>query len=137
MASDARFMETKLPSNRSVGRLFSLVFVVTALILGLPEWNGLASSFLLIAALLFTVAHVRPSFLLPLNRAWMALAQLLNRVVSPIAMGVIFFGMISPIAVLMRIAGRDELRLSSRLLETQWVNRAEQVQCPPGFTRQY
>ena len=48
---------------------------------------------------------------------------LLGMIVSPIVMGLIFFGLFTPIAMLMRLFGRDELRLSLKKKKTHWINR--------------
>ena len=48
---------------------------------------------------------------------------LLGMIVSPIIMGIIFFGIFTPIAILMRFSGRDELRLRFKKQKTHWINR--------------
>lgn len=79
-----------------------------------------------------------PQLLHPLNIAWMRLGMLLNRVVSPIVMGVIFFGLLSPIAVILRFRGRDVLQRNLDPARTSyWISRN-----PPGpdgstFPRQF
>jgi hypothetical protein len=74
----------------------------------------------------------------PLNVAWMRLAALLNRVVSPIVMGVMYFGVLTPVAAAMRLRGRDALhRKFEPGLASYWIERD-----PPGpdgssFPRQF
>jgi hypothetical protein len=116
-----------LPSDRSFGFTFTVVF---ALIGGWLLWKGrdyalvsfgLAAAFLL-AALAF------PKALHPLNVAWMHLGHLLNKVVSPVVMGVIFFALITPIAAVMRLRGRDVLRRRYEPAgRSYWIERN-----PPG-----
>ncbi|MBP1599717.1 MAG: hypothetical protein H6Q05_5094 [Acidobacteria bacterium] len=126
-----------LPSDRSFGFTFTTVF---ALLSAWMAWKSnthfvvpLAASVLLLLASL-TV----PRVLHPLNVAWMRLAVLLNRVVSPVVMGVIYFAFLTPIAVAMRLRGRDELRRQfDPGLSTYWIKRD-----PPGpagstFPRQF
>jgi hypothetical protein len=72
-------------------------------------------------------AMVRANLLRPFNRAWAFLGHLLGAFMSPIVMGVLFFGVITPIALLMRVAGRDELRLRIVTGPTCWRDRN-----PPG-----
>ena len=130
-------VQISLPSDRSFGLTFAVVF---ALVGGWMLWKaspyaiavlGAAAAFLL-AALLF------PRILHPLNAAWMRLGYLLNRVVSPIVMGVIFFGLLSPIAAVMRLRGRDVLQRSfDPDRSSYWIPRN-----PPGpdgstFPRQF
>jgi hypothetical protein len=64
----------------------------------------------------------------PLNRAWMKLGELMGRVVSPVVLGVIFFGVFTPVGLAMRLFGRDAMaRQFDRRLNSYWVNRE-----PPG-----
>jgi hypothetical protein len=70
-------------------------------------WASLTS----IALSLIAIALTRPEVLAPFNRAWIALGKLLNRVVGPVILAALFFGVIWPVAFLMRRAGNDPLRL--------------------------
>ena len=127
-----------LPSNRSFGRLFFVVFGVLAVIVGWQDWTPLASVLLALALGFLGVAQFAPGLLLPLNRVWMAFARLLNKVVSPIAMGVIFFFLITPIALMMRIFGRDELDLRRPpRRDSLWKARVPDQNSQVDFSRQY
>jgi hypothetical protein len=57
------------------------------------------------------VALVRPGLLGPLNRLWFKLGMLLHRIVSPVVMGVLFYLVITPFALVMRVLGKDQLLL--------------------------
>jgi hypothetical protein len=72
-------------------------------------------------------ALAAPRALRPLNKAWFWLGQLLGKVVSPIVLGIIFYGLLTPVAVAGRLLGRDELRLKRRPVSSYWVERQ-----PPG-----
>lgn len=120
--------EIRLPSDRSFGMTFVVVF---ALLAAWQAWAGRAAaaytfSGLSIAVLLLALA--RPALLHGLNRAWMRFGALLHKVVSPIVLGGIYFLVFTPVALVMRVAGRDALR---RQLDTQatsyWIERD-----PPG-----
>lgn len=94
-------------------------------------WTGLpvgATAFGIAAAVFLAATLIRPSILHPLNRAWMAFGNLLHRVVNPIVLGVIFYVVLTPMGVLMRLRGRDPMQ---RRLDPQstsyWVHRK-----PPG-----
>ena len=62
----------------------------------------------------------KPDLLDPLNKAWMTLGLLLGKIITPLILGVIFFGIFSPIAIFFKIIGRDELRLEFKLRKTYW-----------------
>lgn len=127
-----------LPTNRSFGRLFFVVFGALALIVGWQDWTLLSRLFVVLAVGFLALSQFAPGLLLPLNRGWMALARLLNKVVSPIAMGVIFFLLITPIATVMRIFGRDELDLRRPARrQSLWKPPARGDDTRIDFSRQY
>jgi predicted membrane metal-binding protein len=126
-----------LPSDRSFGLLFT---VVGALVGAWMLWRGyrFANVAFGIAALFLLAALAYPRILRPLNIAWMHLGLLLNKIVSPVVMGVIYFGLFTPIATIMRLRGRDVLhRRFDTVRQSYWIKRD-----PPGpdgssFPRQY
>jgi len=73
------------------------------------------------------VTLLKSDVLLPLNKLWMRLGILLGMIVSPIVLGIIFFGLITPIAMLMRLSGRDELHLKFTQKTSHWISREEPV----------
>ena len=80
------------------------------------------------AALAFLlVTLIKSDALLPLNKLWMRFGLLLGMIVSPIVLGVIFFGLFTPIAILMRLSGRDELRLKIAQKASHWISREEPI----------
>jgi hypothetical protein len=120
-------MKTALPSNRSFGWTFTGVFVVFG---AYGLWKGGAAQpwLLALAAVTVLVTLTRDSWLAPFNRAWMTLGELLGRVVSPLVLGVIFFGVFTPVGALMRRFGRDAMsRRLDAAARSYWVRRD-----PPG-----
>lgn len=126
-----------LPSDRSFGLLFAVVGTLAGAWM-LWRGNRFANVAFGIAALFLFAALAYPRILRPLNTAWMHLGLLLGKVVSPIVMGVIYFGMFTPIAAAMRLRGRDVLqRRFDPARESYWIDRN-----PPGpdgssFPRQF
>jgi hypothetical protein len=83
---------------------------------------------LAIAAGFLAVALVRPSLLSPLNRLWFMFGLLLHKIVTPVIMGLIFFLTVTPTGLIMRLSGRDPLRLRrDPEAKTYWIERE-----PPG-----
>lgn len=126
-----------LPSNRSFGRLFVIVF---ALIGGYLWWTGGATQLWWFGAagLTLLVTLVKPVWLTPFNRWWMKLAELLNRIVSPVVLGVMFFGMFAPMGWVMRLAGRDALnRRFDPSARSYWVERDPPGPDPAGLPNQF
>jgi hypothetical protein len=91
-------------------------------------WNaGFVVGLLALGAVFLLFAWVAPRRLGPLTAAWMRFGEFLGRFVSPIVLGVIFFGIITPVAAATRMFGRDELRLKRTTEKTYWIDRR-----PPG-----
>lgn len=116
-------------SDRSFGMVFAVVFAVLALapwiLAGKLVWWPLPiSAGFLLAGLL------RPHSLAPLNRWWLKFGLLLHRVVSPVALGLMFFVVITPFGFLARLWGWNPLKLGfDKALGSYWVYRE-----PPGPT---
>lgn len=114
-------------SDRSFGFVFTVFFAIVAL---LPLLHGASARLwsLALAALFFILAIFIPASLAPLNRQWAKLGALLHRVVSPIALGILFFLVVTPIALIMRLMGKDPLRTRlDQSAKSYWIDRT-----PPG-----
>jgi predicted membrane metal-binding protein len=120
----------KIPTDRSFGFTFAVVFgVIGAWLLWRSSRFGLPA--LSLSALFAVIALTVPRILHPLNVVWMRFGALLNRIVSPVILGVIFLGVFVPVGLWFRISGRDALHRSfERNLRTYWIDRV-----PPGPTR--
>jgi hypothetical protein len=127
----------KLPSNLSFGWFFAAVFAVVAAYAFWKTWATVALVALSLAVLFSAVTLLAPRLLAPLNRLWYGLGMLLGKIISPIVLGLIFFVLITPVSLVTRLFGRDELKMKKRSVESYWVDRS-----PPGppsdsFKNQY
>jgi hypothetical protein len=122
-----KFSEVELPSNRKFGFFFTFVFALAATYFYYSA--NVTWTYVFIAATLafLIVTLVKSDALLPLNKLWMRFGLLLGMIVSPIVLGIIFFGLFTPIAMLMRLSGRDELRLKYAQKVTHWISRSEPI----------
>ena len=114
----------KTSSNRSFGIIFFIFFFLIAVYPLLKDgdlriWSLIISLFFLILGLLNSI------FLTPLNRIWFKFGILLGNFVSPIVMGVVFFVVVTPTSILMKVFGKDILRLKKNNLKTYWINKTE------------
>ena len=117
-----------LPSNRNFGFLFAGVFACLSAYGVYHGANTAAVYGWLIAGIVVgLVAVTAPNLLTPLNKAWMKLGDLMGKVVSPLVLGMIFFVLITPVALVTRLFGRDELRLKKTDTCSYWIDRV-----PPG-----
>jgi hypothetical protein len=122
-----KFSEIELPSNRKFGFFFTFVFVVVAAYFYYSDNVTWTYVFIAAAMIFLLVTLIKSDVLLPLNKIWMHFGLLLGLIVSPIVLGIIFFGMFTPIAMLMRLSGRDELRLKFRHKVSHWITRSEPI----------
>jgi hypothetical protein len=122
-----RFLEDKLPSNRKFGLFFTLVFAVVAAYFFYSLNMALVCVFVTASSTILVITLVKSDSLMPLNKLWMRLGLLISMIVSPIVLGVIFFGLFTPIALFMRLIGRDKLRLKISKKSSHWISRSEQI----------
>jgi Saxitoxin biosynthesis operon protein SxtJ len=122
-----RHHEAKKSSDRSFGLVFALGFAIIAFLPlvhhGPVRWwsFGLSTAFVVLAL-------AAPSLLGPLNRVWTHLGVFLNTLMSPILMGILFFFVFTPVALVMRLLGSDPLCLrSDRKRASYWRDKN-----PPG-----
>ena len=122
-----KFSEVELPSNRKFGFFFTLVFAIAAAYFFEAVKMTWAYAFIAAALVFLIVTLVKSDALLLLNKLWMRFGLLLGMIVNPIILGVIFFGLFTPIATLMRLSGRDELRLKFTQKKSHWITRSEPI----------
>ena len=114
-------------SDRSFGLVMAVAFAAVTLLNGwhagrVWPWTGG------VAALFLAAALIRPALLHPLNLIWLKFGLLLHRVVNPIVMALLFFGTVLPTGLVMRMLGKDLLRLKREPdADSYWIMRQ-----PPG-----
>jgi hypothetical protein len=120
----------QLSSNRVFGLVFVAVFLVVGLLPLFSRGNVRLWS-LIVSGGFLLVALIAPAVLAPLNRLWMRFGMLLHKIVSPLVLGIMFFGVITPMGLVMRWMGKDLLRLrADPNASSYWVRRD-----PPGPAR--
>ena len=105
------FKNLKLPSNRKFGFFFTSVFALLGTYFLKEESNSIAYVMFAITVLFFLTTLIKSDALLSLNKLWMRLGLLLGTIASPIVLGIMFFGLFTPMSLLMKLFRRDELRL--------------------------
>lgn len=111
-------------SPRSFGLTFAVAFAVLGVVAGLSAWPAwmLYASGLLSAGFL-VAAFVAPNALVPLNRLWFKFGLLLSKLTQPIILGILFFGVVTPIGIVRRILGNDRLQLKRPASSGYWIDR--------------
>ena len=114
-------MTPQLPSNKKFGLLFAAIFLALALYANSKnEATFIIGLLLLISGFFLISSFFYQTLLTPLNKAWFMLGLALGKVVSPLVLGIIFFGLITPIALIARLIGRDELKLKRPKKSSYW-----------------
>jgi hypothetical protein len=117
--------------------VFAVVFLIVAawplLSKEPPRWWALA-----ISAAFALIAALRPALLAALNRWWTKLGLVLAAIVSPIALGILFFGIVSPLGALSRLMGKDPLHLKrDASAPSYWIPREPPGPPPTSMTNQF
>ena len=117
--------EIKTGSNKSFGIFFFVIFIIIALWPLLKNENIRIWS-IIISIIFLSLGLLNSKILTPFNKLWMRLGILLGSIVSPIVMGVIYFGVITPIGLIMKLFGKDVLNLKlDKNKPTYWLKKDE------------
>lgn len=117
--------EIELPSNKKFGLTFASIFLIFAGYFYVSEIAILAVLLTLVSLIFLFLSFALPSLLEPVNKLWMRFGLLLGAIVSPVVLGLMFFCLFSPIAFVMRLVGRDELRIRLKEKRSYWVTRTD------------
>ena len=113
----------ELPSDKKFGLFFSAVFFFITFYFYLNEYSPAIIFFLVLGIIFLIFALFKAEKLNFLNKLWMKFGQLLGLIISPIVMGIIFFGLFTPMSIFMRLFGRDELLLRFKIKASYWIPR--------------
>ena len=112
----------KIGSNRSFGVVFFIVFLLIAIYPLLSE-NPIRLWSLIIAVIFLILGLLNSRILTPLNILWMKFGMYLGIFISPIVMGFVFFLVVTPIGLIMKIFGKDLLNLKKNQKTTYWLDK--------------
>jgi hypothetical protein len=115
--------DIKISSNRSFGIVFFIVFLIISLY---PLLNSepIKIWFLIIALIFLVLGLINSKILTPLNKLWFKFGIILGKIVSPFVMGVIFFFVVTPIGLIMRLLGKDLLNLKYNGNKSYWIEKS-------------
>lgn len=110
-------------SNRSFGIIFFIVFFIIAL---WPLKNsGSINIYSLVVSIIFLILGlINSKILSPLNNLWVKLGEILGLIIAPIVMALVYFVVLTPISLLVRLFGKDLLGLRfNKKIESYWIKR--------------
>ena len=116
--------DIKISSNRSFGLVFFVLFLVIGL-WPLINDNEIKIWSIVISVVFLVLGLLNSKLLLPLNKLWFKFGLLLGKIISPLVMGIIFFLVVTPTGILMRILKKDLLNLKFNIDKTYWIDKSE------------
>ena len=118
--------KVKISSNRSFGLVFFVVFLIVAL-WPLKNEEDIRLWSLALSIIFIILGILNSKLLTPLNKLWFKFGILLGSIVSPLIMGLVYFFVVTPMGVLMRILGKDLLKKDKvKNVSTYWIKRDKQ-----------
>ena len=127
----------QLPSDRKFGWFFAAVFALSGAYFKWKLVSPWDMPLFMLALVFAALAVANPKRLAPLNKLWFRLGMVLGRLMNPIVLGAIFFLLITPIAVFMKLTGRDVLHLKKRDVHSYWIKREPAGPAPESFNNQF
>ena len=114
----------KIGTNKSFGIVFFIFFLIVSIFPLFKEGDIRIWSFI-IAIIFFVLGLMNSKILTPLNKIWFKFGILLGSFVSPIVMGIVFFVIVTPTSIIMRVLGKNLLNLKKDNKKTYWVERSK------------
>tara|TARA_B100000941_G_scaffold225112_1_gene167356 strand:- start:1 stop:384 length:384 start_codon:yes stop_codon:yes gene_type:complete len=114
--------EIKIGSNRGFGIVFFVVFLLIA-IYPLLKGSDLRIWSLIISFIFLALGLTKSNLLTPLNKLWFKFGLFLGKIISPLIMGFIFFVVVTPIGIIMRLLGKDLLNLKYNKKKSYWIEK--------------
>ena len=118
--------EIKISSNRSFGLVFFIVFLLIATYPLLNDGHLRIWS-LIISVIFLVLGLLNSKTLYPLNKIWFKFGIFLGKIISPLVMGLIFFTVVTPIGLFMRLLNKDLLSLKFNKKKTYWIEKNEPI----------
>ena len=112
----------KIGSNRSFGIVFFIVFFIISLF-PLLKGNDVRIWSLLVSLIFLVLGLINSNILSPLNKLWFKFGLLLGNFISPIVMGLVFFLVVTPTGLFMRLIGKDLLNLNKKNVKSYWIDK--------------
>ena len=119
-------MVKKKSSNRSFGLLFFVVFFLIG-ILPLFNENDYRLWSLIISIIFLILGLLNSKLLNPLNNLWIKFGEILGRFISPIVLSIVFFLILTPIGLFMRLIGKDLLKTKFSKIGSYWIKREKNI----------
>lgn len=137
---DYHHEEVKLPSNRAFGLTFFVVFTLLASysLYSRGEWQQIHTILFSVAGVFFILSFIFSNILTLPNKWWMGLGNFMHKIVNPLVMGILFFGIVTPYGIVMRLFGSDLLELKlDKNKKSYWKSKDPVGPPPESMKNQY
>ena len=114
----------KIGSNKSFGIVFFIFFSIVSVFPLFKDGNIRIWS-LIIAIIFLILGLLNSKILTPLNKIWFKFGILLSSFISPVVMGIVFFGIVTPTSLIMKVLGKNLLNLKKGNKKTYWIERSK------------
>ena len=114
-------------SNRSFGLVFFFVFFIIAFWNFRGNLNEIRVFSLLISFIFLILGLLNSKLLQPFNIIWTKFGDILGKIIAPIVLGVIYFFIVTPIGLFMRLIGKDLLNIKFNKLDSYWIKREKNI----------
>ena len=116
----------KISSNKSFGILFCIVFAIIA---AWPIMHGGSLRIwpIPISFIFLVLGLLNSKLLRPLNLVWVKFGEILGRIIAPIVMALIYFAIVTPIGLFMRLIGKDLLNIKFSKDKSYWIKRGKNI----------
>ena len=116
--------EIKISSNKSFGIVFFIVFFLFGIWPAL-KGNDIRYWSISLSLIFLILGILNSKFLSPLNRLWFKFGIILGNFIAPIIMGLVFFLVVTPIGLIMKLLGKDLINLKKNNDKTYWIEKKE------------
>ena len=127
----------QIPSNKKFGLFFFLFFLIISFVSYTYNYHSTSILSLIISVFFLVTSLTFPNILYPINKAWMKFGYLIGYIISPIVIGIIFFGIFTPLGIFLRVIGRDELKLRGNKSDSYWRDRVNNENHQSTFKNQF
>ncbi len=127
----------KLPSNRKFGFFFGLILLSISIILHFQNFYFYSLIIFSISCMLFILSFLAPEILSGPNKIWMNFGLMLGKIFNPIIIGIIFFGIFTPLSFFFKLIRRDELKINFSKKNSYWIPREKTEDTNTNFEKQF
>ena len=132
-----KFSDIELPSNKKFGTVIGLFLALVSLYFFYINNIHFGIFFIFISIILLVITSIKPVLLTNLNKVWMFIGFILSKIVNPLVLGIIFFIIITPIGIFLRVIGRDELKIKNASSSSFWESKENAKVEPESYKNQF